>query len=439
MKLRPGYTLLISMVVLTVLAGLGFVVPFALEGTVVLGGILMAVTIWEALALGKESGSLSLERTVPSVVGRGKIFRAMLTVHNNAGRTCFVTIRDQVPEASDERVFLTSSKLPPGTTVIEYCLRIPQRGLHPFGKTWIRITGKLGLLELTRSVDTDYKIRVLPESLVPDDELAKDALDERRLLDQVRDTRQRGEGTEFESLSEYREGDDVRRIDWRSSARMRRLIVRRFQLEQHRDVVVLVDAGRLMGTAADGGTKLDSAVDGALRIARVALQTGDRCGLGVFDNRVRGYLSPVAGVASHRVLIDHLYDIKPSWVETNFGQMFATLQSRQQKRALLIIISDLMEAETTERYRAALMALAHRHEILFVALRTPLLMKTVQAEISTPEDAARKAFAFRLMREREQTLHVLRRAGIEVLDVEPRDLTIPLINAFLKLRERSAA
>jgi uncharacterized protein (DUF58 family) len=439
LRLRPGVTLLIGSAALALIAALGFVMPYAMELTVALGLILILLSAVEGRTLQREIRALEISRVAPRVTARGRSFAVRLQIQNHAGRTCYVRLRDEIPISSDEPAFISDTQLTTGANEIEYRLRIATRGLHQFGDCWVRLVGQWGLMELTRAFPVAQPLRVLPESLVPDDELHKQALDERRLLDQVRDTRNRGEGTEFESLSEFRESDDVRRIDWRSSARAGRLIVRRYQLEQHRDVVLLVDAGRLMGTTVDGGTKLDCAVDAALRIARVALQTGDRCGVGVFDSRVRGFLSPVAGADSHRILIDRLYDVKPAWVESNFAPMFAELQSRQRKRALLVLLSDIMESETTERYRAALVSLSHRHEVLFAALRTPLLRESASGAIEAPGDAARKAFAFRLMREREQTLHVLRRSGVHVLDVEPAQLTIPLLNAFLELRQNSVA
>lgn len=431
-------TLMAGCVALAFIAALGFVMPYAVEMTLLLALCLLICSLVEARALRCEILEIEMQRDIPKLIGRGRRFTVRLSFDNRTNRTCYVTLRDVVPDVAQPTVIITQRQLSAGLSEFEYALRIPTRGMHHFGDCWLRLVGRWGLLECTRSVTLAQSIRVLPESIVPDDELKKQALDERRLLDQVRDTRNRGEGTEFESLSEFRESDDVRRIDWRSSARAGHLIVRRYQLEQHRDVVLLVDAGRLMGTAVADGTKLDCAVDAALRIARVALQTGDRCGVGVFDSRVRGYLSPVAGVASNRILIERLYDVKPGWVESDFAAMFATLQSRQRKRALLVVLSDIMEAETTERYRAALVSLSHRHEVLFVALRTPLLRDAARGSIEETDDVARKAFAFRLMREREQTLHVLRRSGVHVLDVKPSQLTIPLMNTFLELRSKTA-
>lgn len=425
------------MAALIVLAGLAFFTPVAVWASVALGSFLIGLSGVEACSLSHVGKKMRGERSVPSIVARGRTFIVKLTIFNGGSGSYRGVIRDVVPTRALQQLHIYPVQVIPGQSLLSYPLMIPERGIHNFGNLWIRIVGKFGLVEVHLSWTAPFTIRVLPESLVPEDELSKDAMDERRLLDQISQSRNRGEGTEFESLSEYREGDDIRRINWRSSARLNRLIVCRYQMEQHRDVLVLVDSGRLMGTSVGNGTKLDCAINAALIIARVALQSGDRCGLGIFDSKVRGYLTPISGAASHRILIEHLFSVKPCWVETNFAPMFATLQARQSKRALLVILSDMMEEETTERYRAALLSLSGRHEVVFAALRTPLLAESAHALIVETKDVARKTFALRLMREREQTLHSLKRSGIHVLDVEPKQLTIPLVNAFIDVKHRS--
>jgi len=160
--------------------------------------------------------------------------------------------------------------LPANQTVdVTGAFHIPLRGRFTFGPAWIRLQGPFGLLEAQRRFEAVNTVDVYPESLLSPHELAKDAADEIRLLDQLRDTRQYGAGTEFESLQEFRQGDDPRHIDWRTSARHRRFVVRRFQVERHRDVMLLVDCGRLMGADAQNGTKLDCAVDAGLRLIRI--------------------------------------------------------------------------------------------------------------------------------------------------------------------------
>jgi len=438
MSFRPGKNIIIVAVVLVIVQIAGFFFPWTLAFTsvVLVGTALLAV--WDYVALRKQVVALAITRVVPVRAARSRRFPVRIFIQNS-GQQCLGIIRDIIPDGVVPALYQSRILLRPGATEVEHVVKADRRGLYQFGEIWLRIPGPLGMLEVSKAYASDSQVRIMPESLFPRDELHKEALDEQRLLDQISRTQIRGEGTEFESLSEFREGDDVRRIDWRSTARSGHPILRRYQVEQHRDVVLLLDTGRLMGTAVGDGSKLDCAVNAALVIARAALQEGDRCGLGIFDSQVRGYLAPVAGVCSHKAIVERLYDLQPSWHETNFAPMFAMLQARLQKRALIVIFSDIMESETTERYRAALAALQSRHVVLFAALQTPLLSSVAFAPVVNEHDVVRSAFSLRLMRERQQTLHGLKRLGIQIVDADPRQVTVPLVNLYLQAKERSVA
>ena len=298
----------------------------------------------------------------------------------------------------------------------------------------MRLTGTWGLFEGQRPFDCTASIKGLPETYASEDGLTKDQQAELLMLDKLTRVRQHGVGTEFASLSEFRQGDDPRRIDWRTTARVGHPIVRRYQIERHRDVMIIIDCGRLMGTATGTGTKLDCAVDSGLMLARVALRNGDRCGLGVYDDRVRGYQAPVSGISSITGLADNVFDLQSLLRESDFGAMFAELQMRQPRRSLFVILSDIVDAETSIRFRTSLARLAKRHVVLFAALRTPLLAGIVARPVETVLDGSRKAVTFGLLRERERAIHSVKRSGVHVVDVEPRQLTVPLINQFVELR-----
>jgi uncharacterized protein (DUF58 family) len=260
---------------------------------------------------------------------------------------------------------------------------------------------------------------------------------EQRLLDKLVKSREHGVGSEFESLYAFRRGDDPRRIDWRATARRRELVVRRFQIERHRDVMIVLDCGRLMGAQTGRGTKLDCAVDAALNLSRVVLHSGDRCGAAAYDRQVRGFLPPIAGPEALRSIVHCLYDLETRWHESDFTPMLEQLRTRRSKRTLLIVISDVNDAETSRRLSASLYQLRRQHVVLFAALRTPLLAEVVKEPVSQLDDAARKVVAFRLLRDRSRALHALRRGGVHVLDVEPQQLSTPLINQFIELRLRN--
>lgn len=440
MRVRPGVNLVRTAFAAGLFALAGLVVPAAAV-------VLLLVLTIAACAVGyrdfrdlrQQLRGIKVRRRLPTVVGRNLPFHVEWTVEGSGQFVHRGAFRDVVPSVAGPRFSLHRLDLlaTGGSQTIDETLRIPVRGLHRFGPVWVRLEGPLRFLEAQQAVECPGQVKVLPEQYASRDELLKDTSAEIVLLDKLTFSRQHGHGTEFESLHEYRYGDDPRRIDWRTTARLRRPIVRRYQIERHRDVMIVIDCGRLMGTETDRGSKLDCAVDSALLLGRVALQSGDRCGLGLFDDQVRGYLPPVTGPASMNALADCVYDAQVAWRESDFTPMFATLQRRQAKRSLIVILSDVVDAETSEQFRASLLRLQKRHVVLFAALRTSALKRIVREPVETILDGARKAVTFRLLHERERALHSLHRGGVFVVDVEPTQLTAPLINQFIELRQRN--
>jgi uncharacterized protein (DUF58 family) len=407
-------------------------------GAGVLGVLGVALALADYADLRATLRAMSVVRELPAIAGRGVTFTARLTVKNMGGRVLAGEIRDVLPEGAQPPVWIAPlSVAAQGEMEVTCPMRLDQRGLHSFGPVWVRLRGRLGMLEAQGRHECFGQIKILPESAASTEPLRKHTADEKILLDKLTRTRLRGEGMEFESLNEFRQGEEPRRIDWRASARHRRLIIRRYQLEQHRDLMIVLDCGRLMGADAGGASKLDRAVDSALMLGRAALEGGDRCGVGLFDDRLLGYLPPQSGSRALRTLTETLYDVRTDWREANFGLMFSALQVRQIKRALVVVISDIVDVETTERFRTALATLARRHVVLFVALQTALMGERAGTKIESTVDVARKAVVLRMLREREKAIHSLRRSGVHILDAEPRQLTTPLINHYLQLRQSS--
>jgi len=438
-RIRPGRNLIWLAAVLATFS-LGVFVwpeivwlyPFAVISIAVL-------VVLDHRALKVRFANVSVDRTLPTVVGRDVPFLVELRVENNGRDSLSGELRDllpseAIPSFETHQITMAAGEM---TQSFRSELRIPVRGCHEFGPVWIRLRGPRGLLESQQSLSCTDSIQVLPEIYCSPDSFKKDATAQITQLDKRTQTRQHGIGTDFESLAEFRQGDDPRRIDWRTTARYRRPIVRRHQIERYRDMMIVLDCGRLMGADAERGTKLDCAVDAGLMLARVALESGDRCGLGVFDDQILGYLPPVAGLGSIRSLSDSMYDLQSRWRESDFSQMFAALQTRQAKRSLIVVLSDIVDAETSTRFRTSLATLARRHLVLFVALQTPLLSKILKSPVTSLIDGAQKAITFRLLRERELAMHSVKRSGVHVLDVQPSQLTVPLINQFIELRQRN--
>lgn len=438
MTVRPGRNLGRAVGVVTLVCPLAF-----FWWPVILPLLVALVVVAVAAELDRRQlrivlAHVSVRREMPTVVGRAAPFNMSLTVTNGNASPLSGELRDEHPAHSAPRLIVYNLQVPiVGEAKFTTTVCLPVRGRHKFGPVWVRVQGQRRFLEAQRSFDCTGTVNVLPETFVSREQFQKDVGAELRLLDFKQRTRQHGAGTEFESLYPYRQGDDPRRIDWRATARQRTLVVRRFQVERHRDVMIIIDSGRLMGTEAGRGSKLDCAVDSALNLSRVVLQSGDRCGVAAFDHRVRGFLPPLAGPSALSALVECVYDLQTQWQESDFTPMLSEIRFRQAKRTFLIVISDLGDTETSQRLCASLYQLHRQHLVLFVALRTPQLGLTVVERIVTMQDAARKAVALRVLRDRDRALHTLSRGGVHVLDVEPSELTVPLINQFVELRQRN--
>lgn len=439
MSLRPGRNLVRIGAVAAVISAVTFFVPAVVW---LLLAVLLAVIglgIADYYWLRQHRSDIDVRRDLPLVVGRDVPFEIVLYCENHGTSGIQAEIRDVLPVEAEPSFWSEPLSMESGETSRELrqTFRIATRGSYEVGPIWVSLAGRFEILEAQLSIDTVSKIKVLPEGLVAKDDLSQNIAAEIQVLDRRSRSRRRSAGTEFESIAEYRPGDDPRRIDWRSTARMRRLVIRRFLVEQHQDVLLLLDCGRLMGSSAGHGTKLDCAVDAALLLARVALANGDRCGVALFDSEVLGYLPPRSHSSSFGAIVDSVYDAQSRWQETDFTPVFELLQSRQQKRSVIIVLSDLSDEETSKRMRTSLVSLTRRHVVIFAALQTPLLLDETRQPLKDSLEAARHAVAYRLLRERERTLHQLRRGNVQVLDVEPSKLTVPLINQYLELRSRN--
>jgi uncharacterized protein (DUF58 family) len=252
----------------------------------------------------------------------------------------------------------------------------------------------------------------------------------------IRRVRLRGGAWEFESLRDYALGDDSRLIDWKATARRRKLIVRNQEAERNQTILLLLDCGRLMNAEVGGAAKLDHAVNTALLLAHVALTRGDRVGLCAFSHRVHTWVEPRARVAQMRLLTEALYNLQGDFTETNHGRCLRLLQARHRKRALLVVLTDFVDAETAGDMVAHLQRAARRHVVLFAALTDPFLSHAAAGPPVTVADGFRQAAATDLLHERREVLKRLRQMGAHVLDVEPAAVTPPLINRYLEITFR---
>jgi uncharacterized protein (DUF58 family) len=310
-----------------------------------------------------------------------------------------------------------------------------RRGRAVVERAWVRFTGPLGLIARVVPIDLRRQAAVVPD-ILPVRATALRFLTEREFRAGFKIERYTGDGSEFDSLKEYVRGDDHRAIDWKTSARHKKLVARQHRAERNHQVVLAIDTGHLMSEPLGGIPKLDHAVNAALLLAYISLKAGDRVGLATFDARMGLHVEPKGGIRGFRILSQMAAQIEYSDRETNFTLGLTSLAQRLSRRSLVIVLTDFVDTISAELMLENLNRLARRHVVIFVALQDPGLAATAAGAPTDLVELNRAVVAGGLLRDREVVLRRLRRQGIHPIDAAPAQVTPRLINAYLDIKRR---
>ena len=251
-----------------------------------------------------------------------------------------------------------------------------------------------------------------------------------------------GLGTDFELVRDYLPDDDVRQVNWRATARLGRPMSNQYRVEQDRDVVLLVDAGRLAAAAlpvsADAaerprGTVLDATLDAVAAVALVADGVGDRCGAIAFDREVRAELRPRR--AGGNVVVRALHDLEPRLVDSDYEAAFRRVEGA--KRAFVLILSDLLEPVAVRSLAEAVPVLSRRHAVVVASPADPALRAMATRPPDRVEDVARVVAAAEVQDAREAAAARVRAAGAGVVDAPPGVLARACVAAYLRAKSRA--
>lgn len=387
--------------------------------------------------LGPSPSSIKVTRSFDPVLSVRAANKIVLTLTNESLDHIKGLVRDEPPPQ-----FLASRReyrldLPPEREIeLEYTVTPEERGSESFKGTYVRLACPLGLVVKQARLDTEEPIRVYPNLL---------ALREFDLLNQkgrlreigIRRSRMRGLGTEFESLREYGEGDDYRKIDWKASARHNKMVVRQFEQERNQAVVIVIDIGRHMLAEVNGVRKLDHALDACLMLTNAAAAAGDFVGLLVFSDVVRRYIPPKKGRNQIGMIIEALHDLVAEPIESDPGAAFAFLASRWKRRSLVVTFTDLEEPDRAKALATALGPQARRHLLLIARVSDPKLKEALDTPMEKVQDMYLSAAAGLLVADRRAATSVLTASNIQNLEAEPQELAAALVSFYFDVKERS--
>jgi uncharacterized protein (DUF58 family) len=397
----------------------------------ILAVVVLVVVDW---LLAPKPSVLTLERQPVGTVRLGLAAETRLIASNSSKRRLRGVLRDAwqpTAGASGNRHRLALG--PEDRTILRTPLLPRRRGdLRATGVT-VRLSGPLRLASRQRTRIVDGTVRALPP--FESRKHLPRRLARLRDLDGRAAVRVRGQGTEFDSLREYVRGDDVRSIDWRASARNRNVVVRTWQPERDRRVVLVLDTSRTSAGRVGDVPRLDSAMDAALLLAALAARAGDRIDFVAGDRRVRSRLRSAGARDVAANLQEAMADLAPVIAEADWDSLAGAVAGFGRQRALVVLLTPLEPSAVEEGLLPVLPTLTKHHRVVLASVRDPAL-EELAATRGTVDEVYDAAAAEQVISRRSHTAGLLGALGVDVIDADAEQLPPTLADHYLSLKAR---
>ncbi|RBH55015.1 MULTISPECIES: DUF58 domain-containing protein [Pseudomonas] len=435
--MRPSRLLLIWLGVLLVLGiGLGTLGALGVELPERLGsigwGLLLALLLLSLLdgARLRRLPSPHVKRKLPGSLALGRWGEVHLELSHDHPTPLRVQLFDHVPDGLAFANLPQAITLQPGEgSELTYRVRPLSRGHFRYARCEVSLPSPLGLWSERRYLALADATRVYPDfaRLYGAQLLAVD-----NWLSQlgVRQRQRRGLGLEFNQLREFREGDSLRQIDWKATARQRTPIAREYQDERDQQIVFLLDCGRRMRSQDGELAHFDHALNACLLLSYVALRQGDAVGLCTFAGEQPRFLAPVKGQGQLNVLLNSVYDLNSTQRPADYQAAASQLLARQKRRALVVLVTNLRD-DDDEALLTAVKRLGRQHRVLVASLREEVLDQLRQAPVQTLPEALAYCGTVDYLNARATLHERLAAHGVPVLDARPSELGADLVSRYL--------
>jgi uncharacterized protein (DUF58 family) len=388
----------------------------------------LALAVIDAVRL-RRLPSPRIKRKMPGSLALGRWGEVKLEVAHEFAEPLNINLFDHVPDGLAFEYLPTVVELQPGhVSQLTYRLRPLERGHFCFEQCEVNLPSPLGLWSGKRLLSVRDETRVYPD-------FARLYGGELRAVDNwlsqlgIRQRQRRGQGQEFHQLREFREGDSLRQIDWKATARQRTPIAREYEDERDQQIIFLLDCGRQMRSHDGELSHFDHALNACLLLSYVALRQGDAVGMSTFAVDPPRHVTPVKGSGQLNVLINAVYDLEPTQHPADYQAAASQLLARQKRRALVVLVTNLRDDD--DQVLGAVRRLSAQHRVLVASLREEALDTLRQTPVQTLPEALAYCGTVNYLNERVELHEQLNAHGVVVMDVRPAELGAALVSRYL--------
>ncbi len=377
-----------------------------------------------------------VKRQVHSRMSNGDENPVVLHLKNLSPLKTTLQIIDELPVQFQVRDFMINTSLKGSEKKqLKYNLRPTERGEYFFGNIHVFIASTLGLLRRRITINAQEKVSVYPSYI----QLRNYQLLTGNTINASggnKKIRKVGNSFEFEQVKDYVIGDDIRKLNWKATARNGMMMVNQYTDEKSQQVFIIIDKGRLMKMPFEGLTLLDYAINSALVLTHVCLQKQDKIGLITFAEKFADIVPADRKMTQREIIVRSLYNQNTTFLEADFEMLYMQVRAKIKQRSMLILFTNFETLTGVKRQMQYLRSLSKHHLLLVVFFENTSLKQLSAADAETVEDVYVKTIADKFIMEKRLIVKELHQAGILSLLTTPQELTVQTINSYVDLKSR---
>lgn len=376
------------------------------------------------------------ERITPEKLSNGDLNPIKINLKNHYSFSILVKIIDEIPFQFQVRDFKILKTINPATQKeISYELRPTERGEYTFGALNVYVSSPLKLISRRFTFDKDQMVPTYPSYI----QLRKyDLIAFSNNLFQygIKKIRRIGHTMEFEQIKEYVQGDDLRTLNWKATAKKNALMVNQFQDEKSQSVYMAIDKGRVMQMPFDGLSLLDYAINSALVLSNVILKRQDKAGLFSFSKKVENRVFAERRASQMQKILEALYNVKTDFFESDYSRLYVDIKKNINQRSLIILYTNFETMDGLNRQLPYLKAIAKSHLLVVIFFSNTELNGIINQKTTTIQEVYDKVIAEKFMFEKRLIVNELKKYGIHSVLTQPENLTLDAINKYLEIKSR---
>lgn len=398
--------------------------------------VVLIFLIMDVIILFSIKKGIEAERILPEKFSNGDKNKVFVTIRNNYGILIHTVLIDELPFQFQSRNFRIDQKVASGNKVkIEYDVTPFDRGEYHFGNLNIYVKTVLGFATKRYVFNNGQMVRTYPGFL----KLREFDLFSIKHLSHyhgIKKNRRIGNSFEFEQIKKYVQGDNIKDINWKATAKQNQLMVNQFQDEKAQQVYSIIDKGRVMKMPFENLTLLDHAINSSLVISNMILGKQDKAGVFSFSKRTDNFVVAERRNSQMKLILESLYNVSTDFYESDFGNLYASVKRHVTQRSLLFLYTNFEGMDSVHRQMNYLRALNKNHLLVVIFFQNTELEKLTFQPARTAQEIFDRVIAEKFVYDKKLIISELKKFGIQTILTTPKSLTIDTINKYLEIKSK---